>query len=574
LPVNSPCREYLANIEPWQRCRDAYEGSDAVKAQGRKYLPSLDSHKRNPNGYAEYVLRALYFNAMGRTVDGLAGSIFQKPPIWEVSEEVEDFIGDITLTGVTAEMFALRSTRNIMITGRWGILVDMGTAETEDKTPARPYFVGYKGEDIISWATELVGGDQRLTMVVLREFDDDPDPTDEFVRKQAEQYRVLRLSKGKYTQEIWSKIPNSESFVKGKTETPVRRGEALGFIPFVFMSAISIEPTIEKAPLLDLVDVNLSHYRTMADLEHGRHYTALPTPWVAGSLQGDEGGGDLSIGSGVAWMLDKGGSAGMLEFSGAGLQSLVTADQEKRKMMAILGARLLEDIGGAETATAITMRYSGDHATLRTIAAVLEQGFTKALKWVEWWVGTETTPEEVESEVKLNKDFFAAKAPAGDIQAALGALQAEQISYQTFYNILSEGGWAREGITYEQEREDISSDRKVNMEAAAEVQKAMAEMQAEAAPPEAAPAVAPPPDAGLDEGQPPPEDAEGQPDDGGDGGPEPTEEEMAAAEKVAAEAEAAGEELTEEEFYARIEEELSKAKKPSPSAKPTPPKKA
>jgi len=564
MPVNTPSREYLANIEPWQRCRDAYEGSDAVKGQGRKYLPALDSHKRNPNGYNEYVLRALYFNAMGRTVDGLAGSIFQKPPIWEVSEEVEEFIEDITLTGVTAEMFALRSTRNIMITGRWGILVDMGTAETEDKTPARPYFVGYKGEDIISWATELVGGDQRLTMVVLREFDDDPDPTDEFVRKQAEQYRVLRLSKGEYTQEVWKKIPNSENFVKGKTETPERRGEALDFIPFVFMSAISIEPTIEKAPLLDLVDVNLSHYRTMADLEHGRHYTALPTPWVSGALQGDEGGGDLSIGSGVAWMLDKGGSAGMLEFSGAGLQSLVTADQEKRKMMAILGARLLEDIGGAETATAITMRYSGDHATLRTIAAVLEQGFTKAIKWVEWWVGTEATPEEVEAEVKLNKDFFAAKAPAGDIQAALGALQAEQISYQTFYNVLSEGGWSREGVDYEQEREDIAADRKINMEAAAEVQKAMAEMQAEAPPPEAG---APAPDGGVppEEGAPP---EEGEPTDepGGEPPPEegdvePTEEEMAAAEKVAADAEAAGEELTEEEFYTRVAEELSKAKK-------------
>lgn len=508
MPVNTPTREYVANIDLWQRCRDAYEGSDAVKAQGQKYLPPLDSHRTNARAYNEYLLRALYFNAMGRTVNGLAGSIFQKPPLWTMSKAAEECVTDVTLTGVPAEMFALRTTRNILITGRWGILVDMATESTDNKEPSRPYFVGYRGEDIINWITTSFGGDQRVTMVVLREYEEEPDPTDEFVRKPSEQYRVLRLVKDKYTQEVWKKMPNSEIFVRGKVFTPERRGEPLDFIPFVFMSGISIEPTIEKPPLIDLVDVNLSHYRTMADLEHGRHYTALPTPWVSGAIKGDTGTGDLSIGSGVAWMLDQGGQAGMLEFSGAGLGSLVTADQEKRKMMATLGARLLEDIGGAETATAISMRHSGDHATLRTIAAVLEQGLSKALKWMDWWMGTEATPDEVESEIKLNKDFFAAKADPTTISTALMALQAEQISYQTFYNILSEGGWSREGVDADQERADIDANRKENMEAAAEAQKALAEMAPppEATPPEGVPGEIPPegvPPEGEEEGVPP-----------------------------------------------------------------------
>ena len=470
MPVNTPSPEYAAYIDIWSRCRHCYEGSDSVKAEGPAYLPPLDSHQENSKGYDAYRLRALYYNATGRTVEGLAGSIFQKPPRWEVSKAAEEYLRDITLSGVTAEMFALRTTRNVLASGRWGILVDM--AKETKGSPSRPYVVGYRAEDIYSWRTRSVGGDQQTHLIVLREQDQIEDPKDEFVPEREERFRVLRLDKGQYVQEVWRKPPGKEDYELSESIKPKRRGVPLSFLPFVFMSATTIEPTIEKPPLIDLVDVNLSHYRTMADLEHGRHYTALPTPWIAGSIQGDEENEKLSIGSGVAWMLDQGGSAGMLEFSGAGLGSLVTADTEKRKMMATLGARLLEDVGGAETATAVGMRHSGEHATLRTIAAVLEQGLSKTLQWIDWWMGTEATPEKVKSQIILNKEFFAIKASPGEVQAALAALQAEKISYPTFYNILSEGGWTREGVDYKKEQSDIDIDREANLEAGKEAQEA------------------------------------------------------------------------------------------------------
>jgi len=461
MPVDTPSHEYEAYIDIWQRCRHCYEGSDSVKKAGTDYLPPLDSHKANALGYEAYKLRALFYNATGRTVDGLAGSIFQKPPRWEVSKTAEEYLRDITLSGVTAEMFALRSTRNVLSLGRWGILVDMAKEEKE-RGPARPYVVGYRAEDIYSWRTRSVGGDQQTHLVVLREQEQIEDPEDEFVPEREIRFRVLRLDKGRYAQEVWRKPRGKKDYERVESVMPKRRGVPLTFIPFVFMSATTVEPTIEKPPLLDLVDVNLSHYRTMADLEHGRHYTALPTPWVSGAIQGDEENEQLSIGSGVAWMLDTGGQAGMLEFSGAGLGSLLDADQEKRKMMATLGARLLEDVGGAETATAVSMRHSGEHATLRTIAAVLEQGLSKVVQWIDWWMGTEATPEKVKSQIVLNKEFFAIKASPGEVQAALAALQAEKISYPTFYNILAEGGWTREGVDYKKELSDIDIDRESN----------------------------------------------------------------------------------------------------------------
>src|SRR5206468_661127 len=136
------------------------------------------------------------------------------------------------------------------------------------------------------------------------------------------------------------------------------------FIPFTFVGATSLSPNVDKPPLLDLVEVNLSHYRSSADLEHGRHYTALPTPWVSG-MRPDS---NLRIGAGVAWVLeDPTAKAGMLEFTGQGLQALEKALESKEKQMAVLGARLLEmQPRLQETAEAVRLRHNGDAATLST----------------------------------------------------------------------------------------------------------------------------------------------------------------------------------------------------------------
>jgi hypothetical protein len=212
---------------------------------------------------------------------------------------------------------------------------------------------------------------------------------------------------------------------------------------------------VVRPPLEDLADVNVSHYCGYADLKHGLHWTALPTPVVMGStLSKDEK--ELAIGSGVAWQLEKDGNAMMLEFSGNGLAAIREDLQDMQRMMATLGARLLEEqpkIG--ETATAVSMRHAGEHATLRTIAQAVELGLTFVLQWMAWWMGTEETPADTEALVELNKDYFATRLTAQDLNALVMSLQAEAISYETFYAALVRGELARPGITAEEEKAEI-----------------------------------------------------------------------------------------------------------------------
>lgn len=469
--VDTKHRLYTAMLARWERVRDCYEGGDAVKARGPRYLPLLDSHRTDTKDgqvrYEEYKLRALFYNAMARTVDGLAGAIFQKSPEIKATQEVQDQLKEITSDGMPFELFGLKCAQEVLIAGRYGVLLDMPAKDADLDEPGdtgneepTPYWCGYAAEDIVNWTLKGEGGDLYLGRVILREWTEKPDPENpEFGTILVERYRVLELEdgSGEYTVTLWEKEkPDSKEFTAGAPVKPERLGSPLTFIPFMFLGPTSMSPVPAKPPLVDLADVNLSHYRTSADLEHGRHFTALPTPWVSGLA--DSGTGQLSIGSGTAWVLQPNGSAGMLEFSGAGLGALVTADQDKRKAMATLGARLLEDQPVAvETATAFLGRHAGEHATLKTITQALERGLETVLKWHVWWqtTGVDRNPVEEDVAIEMNKDFLASRLGPQELQALVAALQAETISYATFYAELKRGGLARPGVEADEELAEI-----------------------------------------------------------------------------------------------------------------------
>jgi len=455
--VSTKHESYKALEDRWAKCRDCAEGSDAVKARGVLYLPALDSHKQESllgvggsSKYNEYLLRTLFYNATGRTIQGLAGAIFQKAPA-VIAPGAEEHVKDITLTGENFEMFSLYVTKEYLTTGRSGILVDM---TTELATSPRPYMVCYKAEEIINWRFEKMGGDQELCLVVLQETISPVNPEDEFTADPIVQYRVLRLVDGIYSQQIYIPVKGTDSKIEYQGQPvviPQRRGKPLDFIPFSLPWSFSIPP------LLDLVEVNLNHYRNSADLSHGLHYTALPTPWVSG-MRGDSTK-PLSIGSGTAWDLEINGEAGMLEFTGRGLGAISKNLEHLEHMMATLGARLLEQASRyAETALSVAVRHSSEYATLRTIAQVVEAQLTFALKCHTWWLGTDKLVADSKADVQLNKIFFDQSVTADELRALLLALQASSISYDTFYARLSTTGWTREGIDAVAELAAITKD--------------------------------------------------------------------------------------------------------------------
>jgi len=460
MPVNTPRAEYTRALEKWGRCRDCFDGSDAVKEQGTKYLPEIDER-----AYKNYLLRAEFYNATARTVMGLLGCVFRTRPTVRFPDQLLPDLDDVTLTAKPLEALALQGFQETLLLGRWGVQVEMTDVPPPGMTTPRPYWVPRRAEDIVSWKTVVMGGQERLARVVFLEQVQEPDPDDPWVDAAVHQCRVLELVGAEtgdpiYTIQRYREARDARGSVKqgawepqGEPFVPLRRGKPLRFIPFQFFGPSALGSEIQKPPLLDLVDVNLSHYRTSADHEHGAHMTSLPTPWVSGVEVGES----LPIGSSTAWVLPEPGSrAGMLEYTGDGLGSLERLMAAKQERMAALGARIIEpQKRAAETAEALRIRSAAEYSVLSTLALTFDMGIMQLMKMHAWWAGVDDTSELVG--FALNKDYFDTRLPAQDFQAMVAAWQAGAISHDTLFWNMQQGELIEPGRTLPAEQELINA---------------------------------------------------------------------------------------------------------------------
>lgn len=474
MPVNTPHPQYDQMLGDWADARTAIAGEKAVKAQGAKYLPK-------PGGmdgpqFARYVERALFFGAADRTVQGLAGAIMLRPPTIDVPDKLRDRFEDIGPEGESLDEVLSSLLDEQIGVGRVGLLVDASQRVSEESTIV-PYITLYQAERILSWDADVVDGREQLTQVVLEEsyYGPDLDSSDPFVRIEKKRWRLLALtsmtrgtpdreaqifSRPVYVQQVWEKQKDAQSDVEGwvMTDEIVPKGfggNEFEYLPFVMVNPFDLKARPAKPLLVDLLSVNFSHYRNSADLEHGRHFTALPTAWAAGFTVA-KGSPKLRIGSAVAWVTQEPTArAGFLEFSGKGLGHLQTGMESKEKMMAVLGARLLEEAPShAETAHAVRMRHQGESSALGRVAAAASDAIEKALRLVFSWQFGET---EVEISYALNREFSLEHLDPQTLAALQVGLQAGSLSWATYFYNLQRGRLIPDDVTEEDELKRLAT---------------------------------------------------------------------------------------------------------------------
>lgn len=461
--------EYDEYYGKWKRCEDAAEGQDAIHAGGEAYLSRLKD--QTDDDYKSYVCRTPFYNATWRTISGLSGMLFRKPPKIEVPPVTEALLDTVTEDGQPIGIFAREIVEECLTVGRVGILVDhptlpVGVVTKADALPLnlRPTMAVYEADSIINWREAVVNNRRILTMVVLVE--EQEVRKDEFESECKEVYRVLDLIETTsdmgaksmtYRVRLFEIDPKTQQDVQiGDDLFPLMNNQRLDFIPFYFLSAddTCVEP--DDPPLIDLVDMNLSHYRVSADYEHGCHFTGLPTGYVAGHTV--QPGEKLYLGSQTMLIFpDPTTTVGFLEFSGAGLGSLRTNLDTKEKQMAILGARMLEaQKAGIEAAETAGIHRAGENSLLAATAQAISLGMTAALQTFSNWAGGQ---EDVSFE--LNRDFFPAPLNPQELQALIQAWQAGAISMETLFENLQAGQIIAEGKTLEDEQTQINDSMNV-----------------------------------------------------------------------------------------------------------------
>lgn len=453
MKPNTTHDEYDKHYSEWELMEDVLAGEDKIHNSGQEYLPKLTG--QTIEEYAAYVMRAPFYNATARTVDGLVGMIFRKAPTIVAPVGMENIVNDMTLDNTGLDELAEQITRELVGVGRMGILVEYPKVDTVASTLAefsqqnlRPYVTKYDAEQIINWRTERINNVMQPVMIALRE--EISQFVNEFECEEIEQIRVLLLREGVYLQEVYREmmtVSGNKQWTVVETIVPTMRGQTLTAIPFVCMNARGVYMQPEKPPMYDLATLNLSHYRTTADLEHGAHFTGLPTAIVSGYTKENESD-VFRIGSSSAWVFpDPAANAKYLEFTGQGLDTLRNIKKDKEDNLAILGARMLApEKKQSEAADTVRMRHAGDGAILSAITNAVSQGLNKALEIIAEWEGTQPAT------ISLNEDYLDSPLNAQELQSLVQAWQQGAISTETLFYNLKVGEIIDEYTTFEEEQ--------------------------------------------------------------------------------------------------------------------------
>jgi hypothetical protein len=446
---------YWRNI--WRSIRHAMIGEVEIKRHGAIYLPRMES--MDDDQWYAYLERAVFYNMVYRTVTGLTGAIFRRDPrLLKAGPKLKKLSERISKDGLSLGLFTKVVCQEMLSVGRFGVLLDK--AQTEDIT-VTPFFAGYTTENILDWTTAEIDGKTELDYVLLREFKVDRRltvPTNGKIKGNVvfdanptygqlfQRYRVLRLNyneetlKWEYTQELYERDHQDANLSEDAIVTkPMRFGVPFQRIPFRFFNATTNLTDVEKPPILDILTLNLSHYRTYAQLEHGRFFTANPVYYVSGGNEDD----DFHIGPSVVWQIDAGQNAGIIEFNGQGLKSLETALKTKEDQVASLGGRLLgESANAGQSDNQVKIKDRNEQSLLLNVTTVLNENFTYLLQEMSIWLNDRASTKDGDKQIELgieelvfrvNQDFLLDNAAAREFRAVTMMYQAGILPVEVIY---------------------------------------------------------------------------------------------------------------------------------------------
>lgn len=418
-------REELRRVLPlYTLVQDCIAGSYQIKAKAELYLPRpnpTDTSAENIERYKAYLLRALFYGATRRTVFALVGQIFMREPQVDIPPTLDVLKLDATGENVTLAQVAQNVAQDVLSIGRSGIHVDFPTTMSgvtvaqKANNDFRPTINSYNGKEIINWRKALRGARQVYTLIVVRE--DYTTGDDGFEAKTGSQYKVMRLlpkdqaitaiqqqypdtwveqygdalnvlatsdATDVYRLEVWrgnsnTAVPTMATFILAEAYYPRGAdGNLLNEIPWMFVGAEQNDDSVDHPPMLDLAEVNISHYRNYADFEEACFIVGQPTPVVSGVTEEWNQNvlkGAIQLGSRGVIALPNGGTATLLQAKENTLPERAL-DRKERSMVA-LGAKLIEQRAVQRTATEAQMEGTADTSILANIA----KNVSVAVEW-------------------------------------------------------------------------------------------------------------------------------------------------------------------------------------------------
>lgn len=486
MAVNFKRLDWITRERQWEVIRDCYAGQHRIKQRRDTYLPRpnpADDSEENNARYQSYLTRAIFYNVVARTLNGLVGLLFTRDPIYYLPDELMPILQNADGSGADVIQLAKSTCRYVVGYGRAGLFIDYPSGDTPASlaeiaaNQPTPTIRVYAPWHIINWRTVFRNGQEILSLVVLEETYTKTD--DGFVVSFGKQWRVLRLEGiqpgetidlanpapghdpndiafgGVYMVQVYRDIDLSTNSPFQTFRPTDSEGNRYTSIPFTFIGsennkAPSNEAALEiktpessnDPPLYDMAELNVGHYRNSADYEESVFIVGQPTPYFSGLTEqwvNNVLKNKIQLGARAAVPLPVNATAGLLQANPNSLA--MEAMQHKEKQMVAIGANLIDTSKAPRTATETLIDDNNERSVLATAGDNVSDAFGFAFTWCCKYLGVEV-PDSPGIQFVINTDFDLVQLTPQERQELVLEWQSQAITWSEMRASMKRGGVA------------------------------------------------------------------------------------------------------------------------------------
>jgi hypothetical protein len=412
--------DVIAMMPDWGVMAAVTRGTNYIRDLSETYLPQ--EPREDEDAYRTRVDRSVLSPYTSRLIETAAGAILRKPIQIEGDPYWQQLAEDIDGLGSNINEYALRALVSSLTYGHSAILVDYPAAAgarnlaEERAMGRRPYFVHVDAPQIWGWRKET--GTNRLLQVRIHDYD--VRPLNEFGEEQIEQMRVIYP--GKY-----------DLYTLGQdvVEFTATGGYSLDEIPLVPIYSNRRGLLISQPPLLDIANLNITHYQRQADLIHALHIAAMPTLVLEGW---DDTTGSATMGVNYAIAMQPGNKAYYVQADATSFDAQMNELESLASQMSTLGVtKLFGQKFVAESAEAKRIDQAQSNSVLSILSQELESCLNQAFAFAARYVGLEPPT------IIVDRDFDYYRLIGQDVSVLAQLNEMGKISNTTLLEVLRRG---------------------------------------------------------------------------------------------------------------------------------------
>ena len=433
--------DVIAMMPDWGVMAAVTRGTNYLRDLCETYLPQ--EPREDDDAYQTRVDRSVLSPYTSRLIETAAGAILRKPihiegdPYWlELSDNIDGLGSDIN-------EYARRALISSLTYGHSAVLVDYPSAmgarnlAEERAQGRRPYFIHVDAPQIWGWRQASTMPGSPLTQVRIHEYT--TRPLNDFGEEQIEQMRVIYP--GRY--DLYTLGEDVVEFTESG-------GYSLDQIPLVPIYSNRRGMLRSLPPLLDIANLNLTHYQRQADLIHALHIAAMPTLVLEGW---DDTTGSATMGVNYAIAMQPGNKAYYVQADATSFNAQMEEIQSLEQQMSTLGVtKLLGQKFVAESAEAKRIDQAQSNSVLSIISQELESALNQAYGFAAEYVGIAPPT------ISIDRDFDYYRLIGQDVSVLAQLSQMGKITDQMLLEILRRGEILPDNINIEEELQAIKQE--------------------------------------------------------------------------------------------------------------------